>query len=75
MQAYELKNVLEAAFPGQLQIESIESRVNFTITATAVKRFFAEAEFFKSMCIIPQSNSISLVMSIDQAIKLKHTIS
>lgn len=74
MQGNELKNVLEAAFPGQLEIEKVESHVHFTITAKAVKRFFAEAEFFKSMCILPGSNTISLVMSIDQAIKLKHSI-
>lgn len=74
MQGNDLKNVMEAAYPGQLQIVQIETRVNFTVTAIVLKKFFAEAEFFKSMYILPESNSIILQMSIDQAIKLKQSI-
>ena len=75
MHQSELKIVLEIAFPGQLQIEKIETGVNYTITAKPLKRFFAEAEYFKTICVLPESNQITLEMNVDQAIKLKHAIS
>jgi hypothetical protein len=74
MTTADLKTILEAAYGNQITIASVESRVNYLITAIVKKRFNASSEYFKSCTIEAEPYTINLEMTVDQAIKLKHAL-